>query len=118
MGLNMAHKIEIPCYYCDGTGYGGDRQIDADTWVRTNDCCCECGGTGVSSRVAGDRYTGYPRTYDPLIKLRDVRKHYLSEKLATPYRGNYRRPSVDDCRETYLRCRQEAMRPAGGVACQ
>lgn len=112
----MAHTMDIPCYYCDGTGFAGDRQVDVDTWVPTTDSCCECGGTGISSRVAGGRYTGYPRTRDPLVTMWIVRKHYLVEKASAPYRGNYRRPSVEDCRANYLRCRQDAMRPARGVA--
>jgi len=79
--LTLREPIEVPCYYCDGEG-GGYEQTDVDAWDRPV-VCGECGGSGVSSRRAGGRYTGYPRHVDQLNTMRDLRVLYLAtRKLA------------------------------------
>ncbi len=76
--LNLRDPIEVPCYYCDGEG-GGYEQTDVDAWDRPV-VCDECGGTGISSRRAGGRYTGYPHHGDQLITMRDLRALYLATR--------------------------------------
>lgn len=111
----MDNTMQIPCFYCDGTGYGGDRQIDSDTWTPSGQCCAECQGTGVSSRVAGARYTGYPVLSDPLLRLRHLRTHYVREARSAPYTPSYRRLSVEECRALYESARAAAYRAVGGA---
>lgn len=79
--LNLRERVDVPCYYCDGEG-GGYEQTDVDAWDRLV-VCDECGGSGISSRKAGGRYTGYPRHVDQLTTMRDLRAIYLAtRKLA------------------------------------
>lgn len=80
-----------PCYYCDGTGYAGDRQVDVDRWEPSGEACCECDGSGIASRVAGARNTGpkplvysYGRAYsgDPLAIMAACRAGWIKAKRA------------------------------------
>lgn len=111
----MNTDTEIPCFYCDGTGYAGDRQTDVDRREPSDQCCDECQGTGASSRVAGARYTGYPRVSDPLLRLRHLRTHYIREARSAPYTPSYRRLSVEECRVIYEHARAAACREVGGA---